>query len=404
MDHIQFLRKRIEDKLDWGSPIAWHSSMFEELSEEILGITGVLLSAVTLKRFFGVVTYEGTPSVKTLDALSHYAENQNWRQFKQSNPQKKELVKPRKVGTKSLYISIGFVLSLVTIMLIAGRRPDPAEIPEGISFSSRTVTNTFPNSVVFDFDLKDVQSDSIIIQQYWDPTKTISIDRDQKQATGIYYYPGFFQAKLLIDGRNVSQHDLFLKSDGWIGLVEYGLVPKYFDPVQIKSTSLSFPEDIEEVVTSSKEPMVTAFHYINDLGNVSGDNFRLKTTLKNSFDDTWAVCQTTMIYVLGTSGAMIIPFAKVGCSADLNLMVNDVYLRGSENDLSDFGVDLTEFTDLMINVEDQVLSVSISDRVVYSTHYDYPMGRFVGLRFKFSGLGEVQSFSVTDQNNAQVDL
>ncbi|MEQ8583082.1 MAG: hypothetical protein RIC30_10895 [Marinoscillum sp.] len=392
-DEVSRLKAEIEQKLGWGPGLDWHSSVFSELSEKVFEACQVMLSATTLKRFWGVVNHDSVPSISTLDTLSQFCGYENWRDFKQNSSRK--IKKQSHFPKKSLYVTAGFLLALLTVVLIGNKRPGAEELPEGITFSSRTLARTYPNSVVFDLDLQGVQSDHIHIQQYWDPTRTISISDDQQQATGIYYFPGYFRAKLLIDDEVVASHDLFLKSNGWIGTVEYTPVPKYFRLGMSDQKELFYPEEIGTEVKGSKDPLMTVYHFVDDLGEVSGDHFTLKATLRNTYDDQWAVCQSVGVYVLGTKGAMIIPFSRVGCSSDNNLMLNDVFLSGKANDLSAFGVDLSDFTEVAIEVEDRNVVVSVGGEVVYQSAYQKTMGRLVGLRFKFLGLGEVATYSLT---------
>ena len=401
---INRLQSDLIKKLAWGTADQWHSSMFSELSQKVFEITEIKLSPTTLKRFFGVLKYDGTPSITTLDALSRFLGFENWRAFKFAEPVGPTSLKEG-LSHKFIYGTIGFFAAFIVVLLIANRPVSPPPpLPEGITFSSRSVTNTYPNSVVFDFDLKSVQSDSLQIQQYWDPTKTISIKKDQKQATGIYYFPGYFEAKLMVNGEAIRKHDLFLRSNGWLGTIEYEPIPKYFTPQSNLDKKLHSPTSIENEISNSKEPLVIAYHYINDLGNVSGDDFHLKANIRTAYDDKWAVCQSSRIYIIGTDGAMIIPFSKPGCSSNNNLMLNDLYLNGKEHDLSAFGADFSDFTAVEIINEQKKLSILIDGEEVFSSSYAQSMGRFVGLRFKFLGMGEVASFELLDQNGEAVVL
>ena len=396
------LREHLEKHLGWGRASDWHSSMYTELSDKIFEKCQVMLSAATLKRFWGAVNHEGAPSISTLDTLSRFLDHANWREFKLEGRKKRKAKLPKHIPRKSLYVTVGFFIALFMILIVGNKRVDDPEVLAAIPFSSRPVTTTYPNSVVFDFDLKNVRSDSILIQQYWDPTKTIRIRRDQKQATGIYYFPGYFRAKLLVDGQSVKEHDLYLRSDGWIGTINYQPVPKYFSLEGSDERQLVCSGDVIEEVKSLEEPMTTTFHYVSDLGSISGDNFTLQSTLKISWNDKWAVCQSARIYVLATDGAMIIPFSSIGCSSNNGLMLNDVFLSGKENDLSAFGTDLSRYTDLEIKVRNKKIFVSINGNQVYEGEYFETMGRLVGLRYRFLGVGEVSSFSLQDQASTTI--
>ncbi|WP_436514588.1 hypothetical protein [Ekhidna sp. To15] len=400
---LKRLQVEIENQLGWDNANSWHSSMFDELSTKVFEGTQVMLSVPTLKRFFGVVKHSGAPSVTTLDALSRFVGKANWREFKQTETTSKPKV--LKKTRKSAYVTIGFILALVTISLIGNKRPEVVINLSEFTFSSKVLSAEYPNSVVFDFSVpQSLRVDSLKIQQYWDPTKTIDISKEQTQATGIYYFPGYFEAKLLVDGQVAKAHDLFLKSNGWLGMVEYDPIPKYFKPIVYGDSAVSFPKSIIEEVQSLEQPVESSFHFIDDLGNVSGDNFQLTTTIQNSFDDRWAVCQTVKMYFIGTDGAMIIPFSKIGCSSDNNLMLNDVYLRGKENDLSALSADFTEPVRLSIKIENMQITISIDGNEAFSQEYNATMGNLVGLRYKFLGLGEVLDYSINDQSNNPIEL
>lgn len=387
------LKDQLEKQLGWGPVTEWHSKMFDELSDKVFQSTKVMLSVATLKRFFGVVRHDGVPSITTLDALSQFVGKENWRDFKLSAKSPSiNLRTPR----KSVYVTIGFVLAIVTLSLIGNRRPEVVINASEFSFTSKVLSKEYPNSVVFDFSIPaSIRTDSLHIQQYWDHTKTISIRKDQTQATGIYYFPGYFKAKLMVDGQEAQSHDLFLKSEGWLGMIEYEPTPKYFEPVEVAS-SLSFPEEIIQEVQALEKPVISSFHYIDDLGNISGDNFHFTTTIQSTFDDRWAVCQAMTLYFIGSTGAMLIPFSKIGCSSDNNLLLNDVYVRGKKNDLSALSADFSKSVTLDIYVADQLVSISIDGKEVYTKAYKSPMGKLVGARFKFKGLADVQEFSLQD--------
>jgi len=339
-----------------------------------------------------------------LDTLSQFIGKESWRAFRTDKKSSRFHFKINEFK-KSSYDIFGFFLALIIIGIIGNRSKEVVINVSDFSLSSKVLSNEYPNSVVFDFNIpNDIDADSLFIQQYWDVTKTISISKGQKKATGIYYFPGYFKAKLLVNNKSVQEHDLFLKSNGWLGLVEYNPVPKYFIPELKKNTGIYVPRNIEEEIIHSELPLFTSYHFVDDIVNVSGDNFTLKATIQNRFDEKWAICHSLRIFFIGKDGAMIIPFSKIGCSSDNNIMLNDVYLNGKENDLSALSADFTDPTDLSIKVRQKVVDISINGKHVYSLHYQAPMGELVGLRFKFLGLGEVIDFKIYNDQSEEVIL
>ena len=72
---------------------------------------------------------------------------------------------------------------------------------------------------------------------------------------------------------------------------------------------LNLPPHFIDELSDLEDPITTTYHYINDLGEISGDHFSLDFQVKNLFKEKWAVCQATSVYFIGTTGAMIIPFS-----------------------------------------------------------------------------------------------
>ena len=401
---IEKLKSEIEKRLTWGAASEWHSSMFTELSDKIFEATGVRLSIATLKRFFGVVKHEGTPSITTLDALSQFLDYENWRDFKLKST-KSLNPKLRLPNRKGVYIALGFVLCFAIISLIANRRPEVIINSSDFTFSSEVKSIEYPNTVVFNFSLPDnLKSDSLLIQQSWDATKTVGIRHDQQTASGIYYEPGYFRAKLLVEGQIVREHDLFLKSNGWLGTLDYSPMPKYFQPEINAEGVMMIPDEAQKDVELSKEILHTTYHYVNDLGNVSDEGFTFIVQVENHSDETWAVCKKMSLYFLGTEGAIIVPFSKIGCSAENNIMLNDVYLSGKENDLSALSTNFSAETDIKISVNQRNMVVNIDDLEVYSQSYNMSIGQLVGFRLKFQGVGQINKVLLLDKNQEEIPL
>ncbi|WP_350288765.1 hypothetical protein [uncultured Croceitalea sp.] len=393
--YVQKCLQQIEERLDWGSSDAWHNDMFIELSGVIQQETKILLSPVTLKRVWGRIDYKSAPSITTLNTLAQFAGYQNWRDFKA-----KGVVKGGFGISKKIRVNLGVIMlsaSIMTLIFISFYSlKSPDNVPQPIDaskvvFESRPISKSLPNSVVFNLDLSEINADSIHIQQYWDPTKTIPLSANQRQATGQYYLPGYFRAKLIADGKIIKQHDLFIKTEGWLATLDYQPIPKYLKAEDSEEGKLGLSKTLIEELAANEKPLTSTYHLVEDFKSVSGDNFELRSTIKNSYRDKWAVCQNAAIFILGTKGAMIISFAIPGCTSELGLMMNDVYIDGKEHDLSNLGVDLSEPKEIKIHVKDKKLSIFLENRQLFTGSYREDMGRIAGVRYRFLGAGEVYS-------------
>ena len=398
---------QIEESLGWGPSDHWHNDVFSELSEKIQQKTQVLLSPTTLKRVWGKVGYKSAPSITTLNTLAQFAGFENWRDFKNQSKTKKHPLQKLLNSNMGIIMLAASLMTVVFISFFSLKQPKTAISDLDVSnirFESRPIAKGLPNSVVFDVDLEGISSDSIHIQQYWDPTKTIKLEKGQKQATGQYYFPGYFRAKLLVDGEIIKQHDLFIKSEGWLGTLDYEPIPKYVEQKDILNGKLSFSPTLLEEIKSAEHPLSSTFHLVDDLKPVSGDNFILESTLKSSYHEKWAVCQRADIIILGTKSSIILGLSIPGCVSEIGILMGDVYLSGKKHDLSNLGVDLSAPRNIKIVGAEQELKAYVDDELVFTGSYTKSIGAIVGLRYGFLGAGEVHKVLLQNTANGNTIL
>ena len=140
------LKLAIESKLGWGTSENWSTKDFQNLSKYIEEATGVLLSVTTLKRFFGKVNAETSPSSSTLDTLSVFLGYQSWLAFSE-NGRHQLYASPRKslftylLKIPPAFIPYGKILLLIGILaglaLISGffiQFEGGLSLPEDIPF------------------------------------------------------------------------------------------------------------------------------------------------------------------------------------------------------------------------------------------------------------------------------
>jgi hypothetical protein len=232
---------RIEMELGWGDPQEWSTQDFETLSRRIMEKTHVQLSVVTLKRMWGRIRYESKPTSTTLNTLALFIGFENWREFKQHNSSliradvalnsvkeenqngKSDLrIKKRKPVAIFAILGLGCAAITVFLYITSFDTPRPTLDPSKFKFSSKKMVDEgVPNSVIFDFNATAAKAtDSVFVQQSWDKRLSTQVGRNQFQHTSIYYHPGFFQAKLRINDEVVQQHDVLIKTKGWLPVVD----------------------------------------------------------------------------------------------------------------------------------------------------------------------------------------
>jgi hypothetical protein len=398
IEYLQRCRETIEQKLTWRPAAEWRNYEFKELSEKIFDTTGVNLSPTTLKRVFGKLKYESLPSTVTLNALANYIGFSSWMDFKSKPGNSIEILPPvekRKplINKKAWLAGSAAVLVciVITLLLVSGRSSHAIKNKDAIIFKSQPIAEGLPNSVVFNVDLKGNEADNIIIQQYWDSTKTVRLQPGQTEATGIYYIPGYFRAKLILDGQVVKEHDLFIKSENWIATIDHKPIPTY-----VKRDELILDNKMEINGSTLNEikkisvPTYLTYHLVRPFDGLQSDNFTLETSIKNTYGEGPAVCRTAKIFIICSKGAFIVPFTIPGCISDINLMANDYYLDGKSHDLSSFGADLAEWSPVKIEVRGLKMKVFLNDKLIREEIYKEEAGEVVGLRFSFLGAGAVK--------------
>jgi hypothetical protein len=404
-EYLQLCIKLIGEKLNWRPADEWRNYEFTELSEKILDATSVNLSVTTLKRIFGKLKYESLPSTVSLNALARFLGYTSWMDFKSKQklakePEPVQVIKKTSFFKKKVWpmaAAATVIIAILAFTFLSGKSVRPLKNENQIVFTSKPLAEGLPNSVVFNVDLKGNKPDKAIFQQSWDSTRTVALEPGQTEATGIYYLPGYFRAKLILDGRIVKEHDLFVKSDKWMATIDYKPIPTYVKEKDLMlKDEMSVTENVLNEIKKNAEPIWLTYHLVKPFGNLQSDNFTLESSIKNVYAEGPAVCKTAKIFVLCSKGAFIIPFTITGCISDVNLKANDNYLDGRQNDLSCFSTDLSNWANVKVEVKNRVMRIYLNNKLIKQETYKLDAGEIVGLRFSFLGAGSVKNTKLID--------
>jgi hypothetical protein len=415
--YLQRCRELIEEKLCWPPAGEWRDFEFTELSDKIFDSTSIQLSTTTLKRIFGKVKYDSLPSSATLNALAKYLGYENWMQFKagqtthekeepEETPVPKEETKTRRFSRKAM-IGAAAILTVAVIcgsLFLSSTSPSPSIETKDVIFKSKPLAEGLPNSVVFNIDLKDIKSDDVIIQQSWDSTRTVRLKPGQTEATAIYYVPGYFRAKLIVDKKIIKEHDLFIRSDNWMATIDNNPDP----PTYLKKDELILKKGMHisasalDKIKKIESPATLTYHLVKPFGELHSDNFTLESSFQNSYSEGPAICKTTKLFILCTNGAFIIPFTIPGCASDINLKLGDQTWEGKSNDLSAFGIDPSQKINLKLEVKDRTVKIFCNGKLLREASYTTNAGDIVGLRYGFLGAGSVDQIRISDKEGKVV--
>jgi hypothetical protein len=400
--YLESCRQRIEEKVGWGPGNEWQNQDFEALSKRILKETKVSLSVSTLKRVWGKVRYEGSPTTATLNALAQFVGYEDWRTFtsngKLMSSNGASAKGPSKISfSKMLKATLAIAALGLGMFLFSVMQSRPKRLEyENITFNSQATAKTVPNTVVFNYNAKDSNADSVFIQQSWDPNRRFRVDKNLTEYTSTYYLPGYYRAKLILDTTVVAEHDIFIESNGWLATVDRGPIPVYADEQKILHEGIvSVSDDFvtDQKIDLEKEKLWTSYFRVVKNEVIPDDAFQMDVTLKNTFGKGALVCQHTHIVLLGTMGAIAIPLTIKGCVGEIGLQA-DKYFDGKTNDLSAFGVDFSDWATVQCVVENKRIFIRVNDALSFEGDYQNGIGGIVGARIMFLGNGAVKEFAL----------
>ncbi|HWB23982.1 MAG TPA: hypothetical protein VG738_00815 [Chitinophagaceae bacterium] len=413
-EDIQKLLSVVELKLDWGEGATWQTRDFEELSQRILNETGVSLSISTLRRLWGRVEYNHLPSTTTLDALAKFAGYNSWRDFTKSSTQNKEdeteriaieiepAVQKKALLSKKSWMAAAALLVLVVMGGIIGafafRRGQRQVDLSAYSFSSRLLTRTLPNSVVFTYDASAAPEDSIYIQQSWDPSTRTLVDKNLHQHTFVYYEPGYYDAKLIVGQKVVKEHRLMIPTDGWLGVINNKPVPVYLkqaDYLHKDSISLPIATVSQSNIPLQPQPPVIRFYNLGNFDMVPVNDFSFTAQVKNEFAEGSSACQLAAVFLITDADPIIIPLGVKGCSSEFNLLSVDQKVSGKKADLSGFGVDFSKWATVSCNSTRTTIQYFVNGRLAFECPLPKNKTNIAGVEFAFQGTGAVKGISLT---------
>lgn len=431
----------IENKLSRGPREGWSNYDFDRLIDDIQVATGVRLSLTTLKRVSGRIKYDSFPTHTTLNALARYIGFEDWRQFVREQQQKQNesvagktsatpdqrmhaeeyqrpvphettLTRidlshrpavPVRTSKRVIWIAAAVPLLLAVYLFVAYRKKD---YPDSSQFSFRAdkiYSVGVPNSVIFHYEASRVPSDSVFIVQTWDIRRKTLVDKNKHEHSAIYYYPGFFRAKLIVDGEVVKTHDLQIASDGWLCLAEQESRPLYFsdsDVLNGDSVTVGL-ETLQKynLPVHPNPPLIRMFNQ-QDMGTLTNDNFVFETELKNPFSYGSNPCQFVQVLIQGKDDIMIIPLSARACVGDISLYAYGQGVESKHGDLSGFGCDLSDWVKLRVESKNKHIRFFVNGRNAYELDFPNEPTGIVGVQLRFWGPASVRGtrFESADSN------
>lgn len=376
---------------------------FDHVGEEIEKKSGILISGTTIRRLANG-EFARLPQIATLNAIANYFDYKTWQEYKASKVTRTQIAQSpvearnRKRSVRYLYV-IAAVVVLASIYLF-GKRKAAVGNADRASFSfHKTASNDIPNSVVFNYNIDDVQGDTFFIQQSWDKNRKVRIYKNKYTITDIYYEPGFHVAKLIVNDSVIRTLDVSIPTDRWFYYAIDNVklyTPEYIkgDASQHNGTLTLTEQQLRESNIDFTKDKLYHHLYFPTKPTVDANNFTVKTRVRTK-ELRNNLCPYIELELYCQRNYMILRSTTKGCANESFMQFGERHITGDANDLTSITFDVSQWTDIEMTVRNKKVTVRINGRDVFTSQYSTDAKLLAGFGFISNGLCEIDNLEIT---------
>ncbi|MNI32510.1 hypothetical protein D3C73_864240 [compost metagenome] len=219
-------------------------------------------------------------------------------------------------------------------------------------------------------------------------------------ANHYYESPGRYFPVLYCQNKAIDSTSVYLQTKGWdlTTSVEHDTTRVY--PVnhfliqhgdKISVSSL----DLYRAGVDTTKTFFASFANVKPTG-ISADNFEMNVYIKSSSPRPGVRCSQADISVLGENNYHYINLIKPECVVWSSLKFSEVKKEGSQDDLRMLGHDLSTGKKIRLRITDRKVTLFVNDKVALKTSYKMPIGKFMGIKIRFAGIGSFENFELHD--------
>lgn len=408
---LEEVKRKIASDANLQEAAIWSQKDFEFLSYFIEEKTACRLSVSTLKRIWSN-DYQRLPHKATLDALSKTAFDKNWQGLKSaslSNQVEKDdsMFKSTFLGRENkikkvavaLLVAVPLVLLLIEGAKAFQKKQNGKEAITNVVFShEKTLENELPNTVVFNYDIEEIEADSFFLQQSWDTNRKVEIFKGFKQRTDIYYVPGYFTAKLFADDKIIKEMPVHIVYEDWFMAARQPM-----SNIVTFDKNLWLREDYLGIATETlgikgidiNKEFQLAYYFVKDF-EIDGDNLVYKSSFKmeplESVD-----CPMANFHLQGTKGYYWIMIGNKGCGSEVYIRTGDTLHSGKTQDLTKLTTNIYQWNELEIHTSNKNVQLILNGTEVFSTSYQNAIGGIMEISYFFNGPGMIDTVKLTNE-------
>ncbi|HEX8378067.1 MAG TPA: hypothetical protein VF602_09620, partial [Pedobacter sp.] len=246
------------------------------------------------------------------------------------------------------------------------------------------------HNVKFFHDLSKLEGNDFSVQI--PGQKEIPISKSQKYSYHPFMIPGWYSANLLGDGKIIAKTGVFIKTPGWQADFT---VNTRGDKWPIPQTALMSGGRLYTPFTFLPDSMrnknnslfQVSYYNIRNF-NVDGDNLTFETRFRNNLREGNQLCNDMWFQLRGTDGMLRIHFLTKGCTGYVDLTFGEKTLRGSGQNLAQFGLDIHNWNKARLKLVNKTVHVYVNDSLIYKTKYSESIGSIGALEVNSKTSGE----------------
>jgi hypothetical protein len=388
----------IEEELSWPSSDQWKHGDFKRLSERITEKTGVYLSYNTLKRVWRKVKYKGKTSNTTKDALARFVDYSDYVHFLETKFPKelKESTSIERTGDPSSkyrykWLALS-VLILVLVALLTWWFIKPEVAVEKIKLKTQlrveNAQGSTPHNFWVSYDLGSFDPKDFRLKV--DYLHDQPLVRSKDSLSFIYLLPGHGKAKLFYKDKLLHSQSILAKTLNWEAYIKKPIrradnYPK-ISWVQKSGYLQCGPEQFAEAGIDTTSDHFLNLYLMKDFGLPSVGT-ELSCKLSNPFLATPRYTGTVHIALWCDNGIADLHFIRKGHGYLLHQTISEETYKSKDHNLKAFETKVGEWLSVKMKLEKKTMVVYKDDQTIGRFAYQEPLGKVIGIRIGFKGLG-----------------
>ncbi|NQX39299.1 hypothetical protein SAMN05421820_102330 [Pedobacter steynii] len=413
--------QKIAQKIGQENIAEWKNSDYISLNRLLHRETKVNLSENTLKRIFGKLKTSTRyyPQKATRDALAQFIGFRDWYEFELLHQVSVEKPVPEQVGTaqpspakpkdkkkkQTFYLSmlVLFVLGLVGLIYLYTQHSQVTNVqliclnPNGQS----------PHSAIFKLGVKGaLKEDPSLFTIDFADARLRRAKFSDSLINHYYETPGRYFPVLYYRGTALDTTSVYLQSEGWssIATLQHDTTRVY--PIQRNESENASYHHVTstEVLHAGVDTSKTFFVSFANVKptNISADHLEFSSFIKTSANRPGVRCSQTDIIIYGEKDWHSFGIIKPQCAAWAAFKFSELSQDGGKTDLRALGHDLSKGGNLRVRIENQNVHIFINNREIFKTRYTRPIGKFMGIKIVFAGIGSFRDFKLHDLKTGEI--